>query len=197
MGERVMMHNNDKGFTLIEIVIVVVVLAILGGFTFRFVEFATTSYTTGTRQTQLFQEATYAMERLTQELKDAKQVTFPWSNYIIIHKANTAGQTDSNEQISYFLYDEKLYRGVSSWWLFGARVITERVSRFEAGSSATPCDSSNPDCTVTIDLELEDKTITAGSGSVKVSINTKVAPKNFESGVGGRSYNGYYYDTVE
>lgn len=184
---------SKKGFTLIEMVIVIVVLGILGGFTFRFVEFATTSYNTGMRQSRLFQEATYTMERLTQELKDAYYVNAPGTNLVWFYKTNTSGQKDMNSLVLYYLIDAYLYR-----WSGGTpRVICNGVSNFSVSESASPCDSHNPDCAVTIDLELEDKTITAGSGSVKVSINTKVTPNNFSSGVGGRSYNRYYYDTVE
>jgi prepilin-type N-terminal cleavage/methylation domain-containing protein len=188
-----MIRSSEKGFTLIEIVIVIVVLAILGGFTFRFIDHATTSYTTGSRQTRLFQEATYIMERMTQELKDAYNVSYPGGSSVWFYKTNTSGQKDANKMVWYYQSSGYLYR----WSPWTARLITDKVSSFNVSPSADPCDSNNPDCIITIDLELEDKSISIGSESVKVSINTKVAPKNFESGVGGRSYNGYYYDTVE
>lgn len=190
---------NKKGFTLIEIITVVVVLAILGGFTFAFLDHATTSYTLGSRQTALFQEATYIMERMTQELKDASVVTTYGSNWVSFTKANITGQQDAIPVVDYFIIQiggvKNLYRWTGGTW----RLITDKVSSFTINRSAAPCDFSTPDCLITISLELEDKSIWIGDPpeTVKVAINTSVAPKNFKSGVGGRSYNGYYYDTVE
>lgn len=182
---------DRKGFTLIEVVAVIVVLGILVFFTYSFFDHAVTSYTIGSRQTQLFQQATYTMERLAQELKDAKDVAYADGSMLWFYKANTSGQMDTNDLVWYYRGGDYLYR-LTPWT---ARVIADKVSSFSVSRSASNCDANNPDCIITIDLELEDRT--TAMGTVKVSINTKVAPKNFASGVGGRSYNGYYYDTVE
>lgn len=195
-------YNNKKGFTLIEIITVVVVLAILGGFSFAFLNHATTSYTLGSRQTALFQEATYAMERITQEIKDAHTVYAPnGGNWIYFYKANTTGQKDTNDLVWYYISESGGVKYLYRWTYWTDRLITDKVNSFIVNKNPNvwPCDSSTPDCLITINLELEDKSIRIGDPpeTVKVSINTSVAPKNFGSGVSGRSYNGYYYDTVE
>src|SRR5512138_1588881 len=66
--------ENDRGFTFIEIVIVVVVLGVLSGFTFGFIKYIVQTYTTGSKQRMLYQEASYTMERITRELRDAKSM---------------------------------------------------------------------------------------------------------------------------
>ncbi len=187
--------NCVKGFTLIEIVVVTVILAILGGFTYSFINNATKTYVTGARQSVLFEKASNVMGRLTQELKDSNTV-LSGTTWIYFYKTNTSGQQDTNYDIMYFLAGNNLYRYSGG----RNRLMTDNVSDFSVSGSALSCNATNPDCIIAINLELQDSTVTMGEESPKpltIFINTSVAPKNFASGVGGRSYNGYYYDIVE
>jgi hypothetical protein len=53
----------------------VIVLAILGMFTFSFIDNATKTYLMGSRQRMLYQEASYIMERVAREVGDAQAVS--------------------------------------------------------------------------------------------------------------------------
>lgn len=60
-----------KGFTLVEIVMVIVVLSILGLFTFSFLISNTRTYQIMRGQTELYQDGMYLMERISRDITDA------------------------------------------------------------------------------------------------------------------------------
>ncbi|RUO50232.1 hypothetical protein CWE21_03705 [Pseudidiomarina aquimaris] len=64
MGQR-----RTNGFTLIELIIVMVILAILGVFSFAYVTFGARIFADTSARQQLVAESRFAIERLTRELK--------------------------------------------------------------------------------------------------------------------------------
>jgi len=72
---------RSDGFTLIEALSIVVVLSILGLFTFSFIEYAIRTYLIGTTERMIYQDASYTMERMTRELRDMINPV-SWSNGI-------------------------------------------------------------------------------------------------------------------
>lgn len=60
-----------KGFTLIELVIVIVLLAVISTFTFRFVGIGAEMYATGASRLQLLEQSRFAVERITRELRNS------------------------------------------------------------------------------------------------------------------------------
>ncbi|RUO71946.1 PilW family protein [Idiomarina ramblicola] len=60
-----------KGFTLIELVIVIVLLSIISAFTFRFVGIGADMYATGAARIQLLEQSRFAVERITRELRNS------------------------------------------------------------------------------------------------------------------------------
>jgi MSHA biogenesis protein MshO len=64
-----MARRTVQGFTLIELVIVMVILAILGLFSFGYVSFGAQIFADTSARQQLIAESRFAIERLTRELK--------------------------------------------------------------------------------------------------------------------------------
>ncbi|NWO01724.1 MAG: type II secretion system protein [Idiomarinaceae bacterium] len=60
-----------KGFTLIELIIVIVLLAVISTFTFRFVGIGAEMYATGASRLQLLEQSRFAIERITRELRNS------------------------------------------------------------------------------------------------------------------------------
>ena len=67
----------NRGFTLIEMIIAIVVLGILGVFTFTFFGDYMNTYTQMRNRRSDHQEAMYIIERISRELRNASTVTSP------------------------------------------------------------------------------------------------------------------------
>ena len=65
----------NKGFTLIEMIITILILGILGVFTFAFFGNYMRTYTLMRDRRNMHQEAVYIIERISRELRDAITVT--------------------------------------------------------------------------------------------------------------------------
>jgi prepilin-type N-terminal cleavage/methylation domain-containing protein len=65
----------NKGFTLIEIVIVIVILAIAAGITIKFLGDSVRIYTMTVNQKTLFDEGKLALEKMCRDIRDAQSVT--------------------------------------------------------------------------------------------------------------------------
>jgi len=63
--------RNMRGFTLIELIIVIIILAIVAGFSFQFVGIGARMFTTGVERLQTIEKSRFAAERVTRELRNA------------------------------------------------------------------------------------------------------------------------------
>lgn len=68
---------DNKGFTLIEIVTVLVVLGIIGGFGMSFLIDNSRTYQMMKVQGELYQDGVYAMERISRDITDARGADVP------------------------------------------------------------------------------------------------------------------------
>ncbi len=66
-----LMRKKSAGFTLIEMITVIVILGVLAAATTSFIKFSTQIYTQATDRDQLVSSARFAMERLNREIRDS------------------------------------------------------------------------------------------------------------------------------
>lgn len=63
--------RSMRGFTLIELILVIILLAIVAGFSFQFIGIGTQMFTAGAERLQMIEKSRFAIERLTRELRNA------------------------------------------------------------------------------------------------------------------------------
>lgn len=201
---------SDKGFTLIEIVTVVVVLGILSVFTFSFIDNAVKTYMIGSKQRMLYQEASYATERITRELRDAQSVSRDSIGQTLTitkapHAANPIIMDNSPIVVFYRDAGSKriMRRSVSpSGTVFSDAAIGSNVDAFDVPTgSGLLCSSATPNCAVNISLTLSDSSIPINDASARsVTLATTVSPKNIQPSTNqytGRCFNGDYEDVIQ
>ena len=158
---------NSKGMTLVELIVVMVLLGIIGLFTFQFIGSGVETYIMASNQAGLLSEAKLAMERMAREVRDSESILSPVpgssSNSINFIKSHAAfdGATNITFQVSGGVLERK--RGTNE-----PEPLAENVP---VGGFTVTNDSNE------IKLEL---TLSLGSGE-NVTLHTKVYPKNISS----------------
>jgi prepilin-type N-terminal cleavage/methylation domain-containing protein len=176
----------NRGFTLIELILVIVIAGIVGGFTLAFVSESVKTYRIMQAQSVLYQEATYALERITRELRDAS--TTPTVNGGLAFRKSHSTEQDGNLFVRYYLRDGLLYRCSDS--AEGAvcnssptasptnKPLASNVHRFESQLGST-------NAITTIHLELQSDELNA-----RVSLSTSIIPQNCTN------FNGDWQDVI-
>ncbi|HVN97951.1 MAG TPA: type II secretion system protein [Syntrophorhabdaceae bacterium] len=172
-----------KGFTLIEITIVIVILGILSVFTFSFIDSAVKTYTIASKQRLLYQQGSYIMERISRELRDAEWVTnstfYVNSLYFYRPDLSATNVVDKNQYVL-ILRDNSnnLYRFSRStsdpFWvpsLSANNVIGRNVTRFVVNLTTS---GQHLNDYANITLELTDPQ----DSTMKVTMQETMSPKN-------------------
>lgn len=174
---------NNRGFTLVELIIVVVVLGILGGFTISFLGNVVKTYVLAREQGNLYSEGTYIMERIARELNDAQTIVTPAA----ATSSNTLRFTrphPSPVDVSFSQSERQLRRNAD---LIGTSVKTFSVTRNAAGGG-----SLSESITILLELDkLNDATVPV------FSLKTTIVPNNFNNGYVDHSFNGDYYENIK
>jgi prepilin-type N-terminal cleavage/methylation domain-containing protein len=198
--------KNSHGFTLIELITVIVVLGILSGFTFSFVEHAVKTYSIGKRQRMLYQEASYIMERITREMRDARTVTvvnagLDSSTLYVTRTYPTDMDNDLSVQFS--RTGNNLMRiGTNS------RILGSKVTQFKIDPDYCSgffmiynCSGTDERGSLNITISVRDDDIPINDISARtITLVTKISPKNYtptSNQYAGRSFNGDYEDVIQ
>ena len=193
---------NNKGFTLIEIIIVIIVLGVLSIFGFSFLSTAIHTYSMMEKQKGLFDQAAMAMERISRELRDASTITTPASDdsgsILTFTKSHyTLEETvDETDVITFRRSGSTLERDGSTTGV----VLADNVSTFTAGRKTT-LDPVSGEVTleeITITLTLED----AAAGDI--TLRSYICPKNLDyevdddtGGPKGRNFGGHWQENFQ
>lgn len=177
-------RNEDNGFTIIELVTVIVVLSILGIFTFSFMDNAIRTYRLVKEQSPLYADGACIMERITRELTDARSVTSPpvGSSSSTLGLVKTHTGVDPSTTVTFQQDNRYLRRNGTP---IGTNIKTFSVSR------------STENGPITIELQLENP---SDALIPPFELKTMVTPKNYDGadyGKNGRSFDGNYDEKIQ
>ncbi len=162
--------KTQKGFTLVEVVVVILILSIVSVITLCFLVDSLRIYTMTANQKVLLDEGKLALERMCRDLRDARTITFPASggsgSSITFNRTHATAQDVANESITFHQVSSTLEKMKTSPLV--TRPMVSNVSTFRVTRG-----TSNDE----IGLELR---LSLGSGE-KVTLQTKVYPKNLGS----------------
>ena len=124
---------NRKGFTLIEVIFVIVILSIVSAITVKFLVDGLRIYTMTVNQKTLFDEGKLALERMCRDIRDARSITSPASggsgNSITFTRANATAQDVVDETITFRLTGSNLEKVKSSASVLASNITTFTVTR--------------------------------------------------------------------
>lgn len=188
--------KNNKGFTLIEIIIVIIVLGVLSIFGFSFLSTAIHTYSMMEKQKGLFDQAAMAMERISRELRDAEFISEPDSgdsgSTLTFTKSHGTPQETSTYDITFQWPSTTLQRIGSTTPT--AINLADSVSTFTAARETT-LDPVSGEVTleeITITLTLQE----ADAG--EITLRSYICPKNLaypdEEKPSGRNFGGHWQE---
>ncbi len=171
----VKVFKRNAGFTLIEVVTVVVVLSIVSVFTISFLYNSAKTYQMAKYSQALYGEAAYILERIARELRDSQSASWGASTLSLMLSHPTP-QDSSSASIIYALSGSQLSRTSSA----GSRVMGKNIASF-SGRCISNC------CTVALTTNaMPSQGIPAQSYGTKVCLQNQAA-----------LYQGYYYDVIQ
>jgi prepilin-type N-terminal cleavage/methylation domain-containing protein len=131
-----------RGFTLIEMIITIVVLGILGVFTFTFFGNYMNTYTMMRDRRNMHQEAVYIVERIARELRNATTATYTGNSISFTMPSGTPADTSTS--ITYDLDPSnntrlRRYGNNSNYILMGDNIDPDPTKGFVITSPVTNC----------------------------------------------------------
>jgi prepilin-type N-terminal cleavage/methylation domain-containing protein len=177
----------QRGFTLIEVIIVIVILSIISAITINFLVDSLKIYTMTVNQKTLFDEGKLALERMCRDVRDARTLTTPAAgasgSTLRFTRNNATAQDSALEDIRFILSGTTLQKRKSlpSVLLIN---LASNVSTFTVTRAASGVNE------LTIDLTLS---LTSGE---RVTLRTKVYPKNLPANTTYKNFK-YYWEEEE
>ena len=178
---------RSKGFTLIEIIIVIVILSIVSAITIKFLVDSLSIYTMTVNQKTLFDEGKLALERMCRDLRDANSITTPSSGgssssgtLLSFTRTHATAQDSAGDTIQFILSSGTLQRKAST------RPTVDLASYVTA---ITVTRGTSPNNEITISLTLSR---TISGETLSVPLGTKVIPKNFPTDTTYKNFKNYW-----
>ena len=168
---------RNRGFTLIEIIIVIVILAIAAGITIKFLIDSMQIYTMAVNQKTLFDEGKLALERMCRDIRDASSISGVTASSITFVRNNATAQDAAGETITFR-------------WNGGTNPL-EKVKAgtgYPMASNVTGFTVTNATNEIQLQLTLQ---LTSGEN---VTFQTKVYPKNLAKDT---TYKNFYQNWME
>jgi prepilin-type N-terminal cleavage/methylation domain-containing protein len=163
MNPRIL-EPSSRGFTLIEVVIVIVILSIVSAITIYFLVSSLQVYAMTVNQKTLFDEGKLALERMCRDIRDARVITGAIATSITFTRNDATAQDGAGENIRFDLNGSTLRKVKNAG---GAP-----ENPFAMADNVTVFAVTN--ATNEIQLQL---TLQLASGE-NVTLQTKVYPKN-------------------
>jgi prepilin-type N-terminal cleavage/methylation domain-containing protein len=101
---------SENGYTLIEVVMVIVILGIIGGFTFQMVGAGVQAFKKSSARKHLSDQGRLALERMVRELRDSKELVGSSNTSITFKKAHPEQAADYMEEVKFQLNGTNLER---------------------------------------------------------------------------------------
>lgn len=181
-----MVKNSSRGFTLIEMIIVIVILGIVSVITINLLVSSAKTYAMTVNQKALLDQGKLAIERMCRDIRDAKSITSPAAggsdSSITFTRTNATAQDNAGDIIIFQISNGTLQRVNKTRGDNPGVVMAESVSAF----------------TVTLDSSSEVKlqlTLSLATGE-NVTLQTKIYPKNFVYDTTG-TYNNFFQNWME
>lgn len=164
-------QKGEAGFTMIELVIVLVLTAILGTFVFQIVSNSLNTVITMRTRKERADDAVLVLEKISREVKESKAIN-SFGNDILIFEKNITSSADTNKFVKFIrntttkilrrqsAVDEASLPGNST----SGNVVAENVTVFNSSGEAGSIDNR-----IVITLELS-------NGS---EWETKIYPRNY------------------
>jgi len=161
---------GSGGFTLIEMITVIVILCIVGGIAIKFLSDSLRIYTMTANQKTLYDEAKLALERMCRDIRDAQSITSftagpPGS--IVFVRTNATAYDQVGETIT---FQQNAAAGthvkIKSLPSASTNAMAQNVTSFTVANTTNK---------IQLQLTLQS---TFGSNTLTVTLATKVYPKN-------------------
>ncbi len=173
--------GGHEGFTLIEIIVVIVILAIVSAITIKFLVDSLRVYTMTVNQKTLFDEAKLALERMCRDIRDARSVT-PFAgtaSSVTFVRTNATAQDSAGESITF-------QRNAGANTLEKVKTIPVATATMASNVSAFNVTNTTNEIQLQMTLQL-------ASGE-NVTLQTRVYPKNLPKDA---TYKNFYQNWME
>jgi prepilin-type N-terminal cleavage/methylation domain-containing protein len=171
----------DRGFTLIEIILVIVILGIISGITIKFLIDSLRIYKMTINQKTLLDEGKLALERMCRDIRDARSITTPAAggsgSTIRFRRNNATTQDVVNEDIRFQLTGTTLEKDKANPNVSVA--LASNVAEFTVTRGRAATNNTN-EITLVLTLSL--------SSGESVTLQTKVYPKNLADDTTYKNY---------